>query len=111
MRRGHSDTKHVFVEEPAPYLERGQSVVVYHHLARQGSHEEQIARLCEMLRSQLRLLSRPIALCYRPWSPRAFFVLAAPPDEAAIGKRLARVLAGPWAAHFQRIDIVCSGRP
>lgn len=104
MQRGRSDIKHVFIEELAPYLERGQSVVIYHHLGRRGSHEEQIARLADELRTHLELPSPPVSLRYRPWSPRAFFVLPAREHERGLIAQVYALLSGHWSAHFERVS-------
>ena len=103
MARGRSDPKHVFIEELAPYLERGQSVVAYHHLGRRGSHAEQITQLLDRLRAELDVPAEPRALRYRPWSPRAFFLLPSSRHDALIRDRVAALLAGAWGTHFEAL--------
>jgi len=41
--------KHVYVDHLQHYWSRGQSILTYHHLGRNGSHEEQIKRLKDRL--------------------------------------------------------------
>jgi hypothetical protein len=103
MRRGRSDLKHVFLEEIDRYVTRGQSVVVYRHFGRRGTHVEQIHRLAGTLQQRLSLDRPPISLRYRPWSPRAFFVLPAARHREAIDRRATKMMDGPWREHFESI--------
>ena len=100
MRRGSDDLKHVFTEEIAPYVDRGQSVVVYHHYGRRGSHSDQTRSLSFQLADELGLDRPPITLRYRPWSPRAFMIIPASAHRSAGHERIAELLRGEWGRWF-----------
>ncbi len=66
--------KYIFMDEVSyfyrlPYLEIG---IVYQHLGRCFSHDEQIASLLSMLRKEFRHV---MAIKHKPYSPRVFFFL------------------------------------
>ena len=95
--------KHVYYDEIEPYLSRGQSVVVYHHLGRRrGGHEQEIRDRLRALGANLTLPERPFALRYRRGTSRAFFILPASRHAAALKRRGEALLSGPWATlgHF-----------
>jgi hypothetical protein len=58
--------------------ERKKSLVIYHHLARQGTALEQVRRRAEQLREQLPLDYHLAALRFWRGSSRVFYVAAAP---------------------------------
>ena len=67
QRRG---PKYVYFAELLPYLERDQSLVIYHHIGRQGS-------ACDQIRERLAQINRKLgreafALLYHRGSARAF---------------------------------------
>ena len=101
MWRGSNDLKHVFTEEIAPYVDRGQSVVVYHHYGRHGSHADQTRSLSVQLVDELGLEQPPIALRYRPWSPRAFMIIPAPAHRSSLRERVNSLLGGQWGRWFR----------
>ncbi len=88
------------IDELRPYVARGQSLVVYHHLGRNAPHAEQIAQKREELRSALSLAEPPLAVRMTRGSPRAFFVLPAAAHRAAVIAALRQFLGGPWQSLF-----------
>lgn len=100
MRVGYGDSKHTFIDELRPSVRDGQSVVVYHHFSRNGSHADQLKREARRIAERLALPELPLALRYRPWSPRAFFILPSDRHRELIEARIDTLLGGPWAAHF-----------
>ncbi len=97
---GTSELKWVRIDELRPYLTRGQSLVVYHHLGRTASHAEQIQQKREELQSSLALADPPFAIRMTRGSPRAFFVLPSPAHRARVTTALQQFLAGPWQNLF-----------
>ena len=67
QRRG---PKYVFFEELLPYVERDQSLVVYHHLGRQGSAWDQIRERLTQIKGKLG--RDAFALLYHRGSARVF---------------------------------------
>lgn len=100
-RRG---PKYVLYEELKPYVQRGQSVVVYHHTCRRGNAKEQVAMRLRDLKATLRAETQPFALLYHRGSSRAFLVLPTVAHREALLARTRRFLSGPWARHFELIE-------
>ena len=92
--------KYAYLEEVEALFGRGQSVVIYHHLGRHGSHADQIARWTERL--QRRLAPADIfTLRFRRGTARAFFVLATSDLAPVLRERAAALLRSPWREHFE----------
>lgn len=98
-RQGVRSAKHVYLDELLPFADRGQSLVIYHHLGRSGSHLEQVEarriQLAEALGCEL-----PIALRFQRGTSRAFFVVPNSRDRLLIASRTERFMSSPWAQHF-----------
>jgi hypothetical protein len=97
--------KYVYFDEVQPHLNRGQSVVIYHHLDRSFSAGVQIELQFARLRDRLGGCQQMSALHYHRGSARAFFVIPAPAHEALLNDRIHRFIDGPWSQHF---DYVCA---
>ena len=100
--------KYVFCDELLPYWERGQSLVVYQHLAQGSKHERQISDRLNQLKSCLRN-GVPIALHYHRGTSRVFFVIPNPakPDVVQLLRnRIDDFTDSPWVrgGHFSRMD-------
>lgn len=93
-------TKYAYLEEVAPLVERGQSVVIYHHLSRNGTHANQIDRWLKRLREEFNPADI-FALRYRRGTARAFFVLAAKHHAPILRERSGVLLPSPWREHFE----------
>ena len=101
--RHKAAVKHAYLEEIEPLVKRGQSVVIYHHLGRHGTHTDQIAHWLKRLRQQF---NSPdiFALRYQPRSPRAFFVLAQKHHTPILRERADALFASPWQEQFDLHD-------
>lgn len=93
--------KYVFFDELLPYRSRGQSVVIYHHIGRNGTAKEQIDGRLSQIASQLGCTD-VFALLYRRGTSRTFFVVPAANHKGVLLKEAARFLRGPWVTlgHF-----------
>ena len=92
--------KYAYLEEVGKWVERGQSVVIYHHLGRNRAHAEQIEDWLKRLRGEFG--SHEIfALRFRRGTSRAFFVLAAKCHAPILRERAGELLASPWREHFE----------
>ena len=96
--------KYVFMDDCRRFYERRQSLVIYHHLSRRGTAEDQINCLAELLKQGLGLTRFPWALRYRRGSARAYFIIAQESHEAYIESRLKPFVESSWSAHFQRVE-------
>ena len=94
--------KHVLVDEVGPFVERGQSVILYHHPGRHTTHDAQITELRQRLGERFK--REVIGLRYRRGTSRAFVIIPAPSHEPLLRHRLAAFRASPWFAHKHFIE-------
>ena len=93
--------KYVFFSELMPFFQRGQSLVVYHHMARRGSAMDQVrGRLAEI---EDKLGYGSFALLYHRGSARAFFVIPVKGYEESLRSRAEKFLESPWSRHFELV--------
>ena len=91
--------KYAYLSEVEKWFGRGQSVVVYHHLGRNGTHPEQIALWLKRLGQRFGP-AEIFALRFRRGTSRAFFVLATAEHAGVLRKRAKALTAAPWSEHF-----------
>jgi hypothetical protein len=91
--------KYAYFDELAPYyLDRDQSLVVYHHLHRSLAHEGQVR---DMLSQVEERLGPAFALRFRPGTGRAFFIVPAEAHREVLRERALRLVRNRcWARHF-----------
>ena len=93
--------KYVYYDDLDPYLKRGQSLVICHHLNRGRKSLDQVYRrqreICE------KLGSRALAMRYHRGSPRAFILIPQGGLRKELVDRTRRMTAGPWSRHFTMI--------
>jgi hypothetical protein len=99
QRHARRGPKHVFFDELVPYLRRGQSLVIYHHMARTGSAPEQIQERLAEIEERLTRCDTPFALHYHRGTSRAFFVVPTNAHRVILLGRADRFVAGPWSEH------------
>ncbi len=87
--------KHLDVREISPFVRRGQTIVIYHHLDRKD-HVEQMREWAGRLRSRLWLDRTPEILRYRRGTGRSFFVVPAAGDADLITARLREFRTSLW---------------
>ena len=95
--------KYTYIEDLRHFVQRGQSLVIYHHLSRRGTAVQQIQRCIERLQNELVLTQPPWAIWYHRGSARCYFII--PQDRHRLGllERLNRFLDSPWRAHFDMV--------
>jgi len=91
--------KYVYYDEIRPYLGRGQSVVIYHHLGRNKLGKRQILDCLKQLDTRLALRQQPYALWYHAGSARVFFVLPSRTHEVLF-RRAKTTLKEKWGDLF-----------
>jgi hypothetical protein len=94
--------KFVYFEEVQPYLDRGQSVIVYQHRDH-TTLPEQMRRVCAGLRAHVRNRGQIIALHYYPGSGRTFIVIPAADHETHLTKRISRFMHSQWSRHVSDV--------
>lgn len=100
--------KYVFYDELLPYWERGQSLVIYQHLAQNKRHKLQISERMEALTCCLGD-AVPIPLSYHRGTSRVFFVIPNRTDPKVaqlLRERIDSFTCSPWGAggHFTCVD-------
>ncbi|MXY21690.1 MAG: hypothetical protein F4Y49_10200 [Dehalococcoidia bacterium] len=95
--------KYVFIADLLRFFERGQSLIVYHHLGRRGTAVEQIARVAESLKASLDLPGLPRSLLYRRGSSRAYFIVPQERHRPTLETRVSDLLRSPWNSHFELV--------
>ena len=94
--------KYAFFDELKPYIDRGQSLVVYHHLHFGAPAEIQVR---ERLAQVGERLGGAFALRYRPGSARAFFVVPSDAHRKVLIDRAERLAQDPcWGQHFTFVE-------
>ena len=96
--------KYVYVGDLKRFTERGQSLVVYHHLGRRAGAVDQIGYWAERLRSSLSLSCPPLALWYHRGTARAYFIVMQDSHRSVLEGQLARFLDGFWVNHFELVE-------
>ncbi len=91
--------------------------VIYHHLNRNGTHENQIRARVDQLREHVNPSGKIFALRYWPYSPRAYFILTDKHEQRGMAERFSSFIrsryGGYWDSYYEeqvgyldrRIDI------
>lgn len=93
--------KYIFWDEITPFLERGQSAVVYHHTNRTAPVRKQIGSLVNEFANRLPKGTEIHPLVFRRGSCRIFWILATEQHRESLSNRMHRLLENGWDAHFQ----------
>jgi hypothetical protein len=100
-RTSKKGPKYVYWEDIDAFVERGQSVVIYHHLGRTGgSHPEQVEDKLRQMRERFGNGFESSAAIFKRGTSRAYFVLASPRHKDLLRQRLSEMVSGPWKRHF-----------
>ena len=67
--------KFVFVDDLRCFFQRGKSLIIYHHLGRNGTAKDQIDNISKRLMCEIELSSSPWALWYHRGTARAYFII------------------------------------
>jgi hypothetical protein len=94
--------KYAYYDDIRRLCSETTSLVLYHHLSRQGSASDQILSRSRKLSALLPDGHRLIPLRFRRGSSRVFFIVVAPRHWSHIQSRLEALASSAWAAHFER---------
>jgi hypothetical protein len=95
----------VFIEELAPFRQRGQSLVIYQHMNRNCKADDQIRDWLEKIDHSLGAGDIVFALRYHRGTARAFLIVPAERHAKIISERSRRFLQGPWGKHFGKVEL------
>ena len=93
--------KYAYYDELIPFALRDQSLVIYHHVARRGSAQDQIRDRLAQLKN--RLHREAFALLYHRGSARAFFVVPTQRHWEGLSQRANAFLETRWSEHFEMV--------
>jgi len=96
--------KYAYYDEVRQFADRGQSLVIYHHLCRQGTTAEQVyARVKDL--HERSTVENVLPLILRRGTARAFFILPTPSHTSVIQSRLDAMKNHPWMIR-QHFDLL-----
>ena len=102
--------KYVFIDDIRRFFHRGQSLLIYHHLGRHSTAEQQIRHWAKALQSDLNLPSLPRSLWYHRGTARAYFIVAQECHEVMLENQLESFRRSLWCwhrpggPHFELVD-------
>jgi hypothetical protein len=96
-RHRRKGPKFAYYDELAPYLQRGQSLVVYHHLHRSYPTSEQVRERLVQIGERL---GEAFALLYKRGTLRVFFVVPSEAHWRMLSERARSFVKGCWGQHF-----------
>ena len=95
--------KYVFFDELLLFLQRDQSLIIYHHIGRRGSALDQIQERLAQIEERLGYTA--FAFLYRRGSARVFFIVPSPRHFMNLLSGTRRFMLSPWARHFELIGL------
>lgn len=101
VKRHHKiGPKYVFYEELLPYIKRGQSLIIYHHLCRNGTAEEQIKERLYQIKKELDV-EDVFGMLYKRGTLRIFFVVPSDGNYDLLFMRSKYLIQETlWKEHF-----------
>jgi hypothetical protein len=103
-RTSRSGPKYVYWDEFSAFADRGQTVILYHHLSRVCPSAEQMNQLRIQFKHRVPPGFTTLDVVFTRGTRRAYFNSAAPRHRDVLNRRIESMLATPWARHFARID-------
>lgn len=98
-RHRNKSVKHVYIDELAPFMDRGQSVVVYQHADRSATVEQQALRKMAAIEDELG--TKPLATVRASrGSARLFIVVSAPAHRERLVERIGSLSHTSWGAEL-----------
>jgi len=99
-RTKNKGPKYVFWDDIDALVQRGQSIVVYHHLNRVGSHAMQVEGLLTRAKERYGSDVGLSALTYRRGTSRVYLIIASSHHREWLSYRAETMCAGLWGRHF-----------
>ena len=95
-------TKYTYLSELVRFWERGQSLVIYHHLSQGRTARAQCLDVGERLQNEFQVEAIP--MLFSRGTSRVFFVVPQPDENGAvIEDRVERMMETGWRNHFEQI--------
>lgn len=96
--------KYAFREELVPIIDRGQTLVAYHHICRLRTAEAQIREQLGVLRTWGTASANAFALRFRRGSARAFLIVPSRQHRSLVRRRVGALISSPWNRHFELVE-------
>ncbi len=90
--------KYIFLDELQKFYEVGRCVVVYHHLNRTMSHNEQIEKIQQKLKDEF---YEVFAIKHKPYSPRVYFFVLKDKEVTAFIQKGLTFFASNFNVHWE----------
>lgn len=102
VERHHNKApKYAYFEELLPIIQRGQSLIIYHHLCRNGTASKQVEERLNQIEEHFGI-SDTYALLYKRGTLRAFIVVPSKKDGQVLIERSIKTMI-TWNEHFELI--------
>lgn len=92
--------KYVYYDEVKGFLSVTDTLIVYHHLSRNGDHLSQIKQKGIHLGKLAGNSYNVMSLRFRPYSPRAYFVIT---NQESVNNHIDRFLESNWMHCFEKV--------
>jgi hypothetical protein len=100
-RHSRKASKYVFWDELSSFWKRGQSLVVYHHLNRSASVQDQTKALRQRFLNNFGDAPFIRALLFRHGSCRHFWILGQPQHGPKLSSRINAMIKAGWSGYFE----------
>jgi len=102
IQRGHPRAgKYIFWEEVIPFVQRGQSLVIYHHINRLSPAKRQVTDLIAIFREKLPMAATVVPLLFRRGSCRVFWIIPSTQHYDLLMSRVQHMMESDWRDHFE----------
>jgi hypothetical protein len=101
LKRGSKAGKYIYFDELDSFWERDQSLIIYHHLNRSSSVEEQTQALRRRILAKFSDAALVRCLLFRRGSCRHFWILAKATHAARLKSGLQMMLRSGWDRYFE----------
>jgi hypothetical protein len=105
-RTSSKGPKYAFWTDIDAFVERGQSMVIYHHLNRTGTHLQQVEDKLRQMKDRYGNAFECSALTFTRGSNRAYFIVATPRHKDLLRERISRMRSSEWNRHFRHQEII-----
>jgi hypothetical protein len=95
--------KYVFWDELREFWNRGQSLIIYHHLNRTASVYQQMEALKGRVSREISGQYRVVRLIFRRGSCRSYWFLLQNDIAELVEERVAKMMQSGWRQHFEMI--------
>ncbi len=92
--------KYVYYDEIERFLSVTNTLIVYHHLSRRGTHTSQMRKKQGILQGLSGQDHIVISLRFRPYSPRAYFIIT---NQDQIRRKIDEFVNSNWKQCFEQV--------